>query len=243
MSNVVQKDIVVISGETDADKVLKSLILPENYLLIGNFEKKNEISIQSNLYVLGFVVRYEKLQGLVTVDKLSGDMIFLKTGTVLLHNLGYQKIFSQIQPMTELYFDPFFCLPEAQFSFQDEQILEIHPGLTGFYTEKEHFEIHVSSLSDEEFEELCQVYLKQVRIIPDLEKLNELHKQIPMLVQKGLHSDSAVKKMSSHLLGVIEDGVERHALEEFSEKSNIYELIYTCELKGSVRGGRRVVTN
>jgi succinate dehydrogenase/fumarate reductase flavoprotein subunit len=93
-----------------------------------------------------------------------------------------------------------------------------------------------SLLSDKGFEDRCTQELTGLRTIPDLDKLRALQSQLSRAMWKtsGVARSESLLLEGAHLLGVLADGVERNAIEAYSDKVNIYQLCETRELVGSI---------
>lgn len=94
---------------------------------------------------------------------------------------------------------------------------------------------------------LAQLKLNMYRLVPDLNIVRKLQDQLCGIMWKtiavGHAADSIGIPQANHLVNIIEDGITRHAIEEYSEQANIYQLIELSELWGSIEIAKRYLTD
>lgn len=246
--NTISKKIVVLGA---ADTIRPFVFKPEGILIIGKGNGENDSKeIQSSLYVLKLLSINDRICGLIVVDKLIGELFLIQTETVVITDTKYDKLNHNVKDMHDLNFDILQLLAGIDVLIEEinlageELLLPQLPG--GLYLQnsarQDTFTTSSETTQDSiKWEELYNNFISSIRILPDLEKLTALQNQINQIVQAYSEKSKEEVRQGLHLIDVIEDGLQRFALEEFSERTNIYELIWTYELRGSLIGARIVL--
>jgi hypothetical protein len=242
----VTKRIIILGDNENAREFARS-VNHDDVLIIGNVSEEKEESkegvYENSFYVLKIVVVGNKVAGVIVVDKLLGDITFIQCEYVLFADLQYEKIFLSTKKVSEVFYDQVLLLTDAGI---DAENIEFHERTISFQSNVEGILIlsDVESLSQSELisihelERTGKAFVDSIRVLPDFAKLQQLHEQVVTIVENFLQSPEESHEKSLHLLEVIQDGIERQALEVFSDKVNIYDLVWTFEVNGSVEGAR-----
>jgi succinate dehydrogenase/fumarate reductase flavoprotein subunit len=286
---LIEKDIVIIGAGTCGRETAHSLsgrIDADRYIILTKApfvdadvpQEGSTLPIQYGAYALKLIVVMGRVQGVIVVDRYSGDVFCLKTSTVLLAAGGYEDLFNKE-------------VSEIERQYGDGMMLAVHQGaqiegvrgaiatdngkdsIGGLKTGSngavkgvkgvfavgsvaynnssvristdhmanvllEHVAGSYDLISEDLLKNGCQKELERIRLIPDLDVVRNLQKHICELMWKnsavGGKTDIVGIPQALHLIQTLKTEVERHAIEEYSERANIYQIIEMAELRASI---------
>lgn len=86
-----------------------------------------------------------------------------------------------------------------------------------------------SKIDKEDFQKLCEKFLSNFRIIPDLEKIRAARKQLEDFLAKNPSEEE-----KSNFLEVLRELLDRNKIEIYDDRSNVYAIIEQIELEKEI---------
>lgn len=193
-----------------------------NYDIIEN--------VQTALYVLQPVIVNTFVCGLICVDKLSGEIVFIQSDTIFIKQESVEMYVENTREISFLYANiPYL----STLGIDKSGITSIEPGKVENIRQKKTVEV-----SQSEFQLLAENEMLGIRILPDLDTLLKLREEVEAVLKKFVLIEGTRDTHKAHkLLNVVIDGLERFAIESYHERTNIYELILTREIEMLAQAG------